>query len=73
MAGSQWLIEVGGYPCTIERDQSGWVATFAATTVGRAATLDTAIIRACGDLITAADAAAMAASLTKRHRSNAQA
>jgi len=68
MGGRHLELEVAGLPCTIEVSRTGdWVVTLAATTVGRAPSLATAIVRAGGGLVTASEAEAVAASVTRPH------
>ena len=66
MPGRRWLVEAAGFPCTIEFEQDEWVVTFASTTVARADRLDTAIVRACGGLVSALEARALAEPVAKR-------
>jgi hypothetical protein len=61
--GAGWAVvcRSSGLPCAIEFEQDELVVTFASTTIARAARLETAIVRACGGLVSPLDARALAA------------
>ena len=66
LSGRRWEVEVGGLPCTIEFDQGEWIVTLAQTSVAQSENLDTAILRACGALITSSEALELALSIRER-------
>lgn len=63
MAGRHWIVEVAGLPCRIDSENGEWVVILASTTIGRSIHLDTAIVRACGGLVSSEEARSLAASV----------
>ena len=66
--GKRWVIQAAGIRCTAEFEQSKgeWVVTAASASLARAASLEQAILLACGGLASAAEARTPAAAVERQ-------